>query len=441
MDSKFQNQRNSAKVMAEDEAVRVPGGPRRKGASGPKPWMVITVSGRSYLEEAGKHSIMRRTGLPARDLRVLDPALSYPSAILGRERAIMINLEHIKAIITAVEVLVLNSNDPLVATFVQDLQNRIPDSSGSARKGMENGSADANSVDKSLPQSPHSAVTSPFGTMVSSLVAIVAEKSFSGASKVLPFEFIALEVCLESACRCLEFEASTLEHEAYPALDDLTSKISTLNLEHVRQIKSRLVAISGRVQKVRDELEHLLDDDADMAKMYLTDKLVHQSVDEISLVDEMEQDEDEICSDEGRDEDCYISSNSEDIGGVKSSSSFKLDIGDLEMLLEAYFVQIEGTLNKLSTLKEYMDDTEDYINIMLDDKQNQLLQMGVMLTTATLITGFGIVVAGTLGMNIHISLYDTGMPQFYQTTFGIIGACVVLYFVAIAWGKKRRLLA
>jgi hypothetical protein len=41
-----------------------------------------------------------------------------------------------------------------------------------------------------------------------------------------------------------------LEREAYPALDELTSKLSTLNLERVRQIKSRLVGISGRVQKV-----------------------------------------------------------------------------------------------------------------------------------------------------------------------------------------------
>ncbi|KAE8667886.1 hypothetical protein F3Y22_tig00112354pilonHSYRG00066 [Hibiscus syriacus] len=76
-----------------------------------------------------------------------------------------------------------------------------------------------------------------------------------------PFEFVALEACLEAACCCLENEAKTLELEAHPALDKLTSKISTLNLERVRQIKSRLVAIIGRVQKVRDELEHLLDDD------------------------------------------------------------------------------------------------------------------------------------------------------------------------------------
>lgn len=39
------------------------------------------------------------------------------------------------------------------------------------------------------------------------------------------------------------------------------------------------------------------------------------------------------------------------------SGSKHLDVEELEMLLEAYFIQIEGTLNKLSTLREYVDDT------------------------------------------------------------------------------------
>ena len=76
--------------------------------------------------EAGKQAIMRRACLPARDLRILDPQLSYPSTILGREHAIVVNLEHIKAIITAHEVLLLNSKDELVAPFVADLQRRLP---------------------------------------------------------------------------------------------------------------------------------------------------------------------------------------------------------------------------------------------------------------------------------------------------------------------------
>lgn len=50
---------------------------------------------------------------------------------------------------------------------------------------------------------------------------------------------------------CIFSQTQTLEQEAYPALDELTSNISTLNLERARQIKSRLVAISGRVQKVK----------------------------------------------------------------------------------------------------------------------------------------------------------------------------------------------
>ncbi|KVH87749.1 Gelsolin domain-containing protein [Cynara cardunculus var. scolymus] len=42
------------------------------------------------------------------------------------------------------------------------------------------------------------------------------------------------------------------------------------------------------------------------------------------------------------------------------------DVEELEMLLEAYFMQIDGTLNKLTSLREYIDDTEDYINIQLE---------------------------------------------------------------------------
>ncbi|OIT35649.1 magnesium transporter mrs2-i, partial [Nicotiana attenuata] len=46
-----------------------------------------------------KYAIMKRVPIHARDLRILDPLLSYPSAILGREKAI-----HIKEIITIDEV-------------------------------------------------------------------------------------------------------------------------------------------------------------------------------------------------------------------------------------------------------------------------------------------------------------------------------------------------
>lgn len=97
----------------------------------------------------------------------------------------------------------------------------------------------------------------------------------------------------------------------------------------------------------------------------------------------------------------------------------------------------------LLKLREYVDDTEDYINIMLDDKQNHLLQMGVMLTTATLVVSAFVVVAGIFGMNIKIELFNpdiAGMREFLWTVGGSTAGTIFLYVVAIAWCKHKRLL-
>ncbi|KAJ6289119.1 hypothetical protein OIU76_025005 [Salix suchowensis] len=390
----------------------------KKGMSVVKAWLVISESGQSSIEEIGKHSIMKRTGLPARDLRALDPLLSYPSSILGRERAIVVSLEHIRAIITAKEVFLINYNNPLVVQFVQDLQHRIVFGNNNIT-------------------SPHQAMDHSGREMEDAAEEIEGEGSTINVSvaagpKALPFEFKALEACLESACRCLESETRTLEEEAYPALDELTSKISTLNLERVRQIKSRLVALSGRVQKVRDELENLLDDDNDMAEMYLTEKVADApAVDQISIIEEVDDGESEA-----DDESVY-----DPKAGDYSEINTNVDIEELEMLLEAYFAQIDGILQKLSGMSEYVDDTEDFINIMLDDKQNQLLQMGVILSATNMILNAGIAVVGFFGMNIHVALFDGKPIQFWETVIGTCGGCIALFLVLLGWGKKKKILA
>ncbi|GKE34463.1 magnesium transporter MRS2-3-like protein [Tanacetum coccineum] len=105
---------------------------------------------------------------------------------------------------------------------------------------------------------------------------------------------------------------------------------------------------------------------------------------------------------------------------TRSGNSKHIDIEELEMLLEPYFVQINGTLNKLTTLKEYVDDTDDYIKIMQDAKQNHLMQMNVILATATLVVSAFVALSGVFGINIHIDLFandtdaqkEAGMPKF-----------------------------
>ncbi|KAF3337690.1 magnesium transporter MRS2-F-like protein [Carex littledalei] len=367
-------------------------------------WVVITGDSESRLEEITKQDLVQRTGLSTRDLRVVDPVLSYPSSILGRERAIVVNLEHIKAIVTASEVLLSNSRDPLVEPVLRELESRL---AGDTHRGSRDSTNDA-----------------PRG----------------GTTKPLPFEFRALELCLELASRRLEIETSAIEKEAYPALDELMHNVSTLNLERVRQIKSRLVGISGRVQKIRNELEHLLDDDVDMASLHLSEKLVYQAtVGKASRFDFYKQPPQ---SDEESDGDYDIESElQEEDDENESEIGFRPNLDELEMLLEAYFVQSEGISNKLTTLREYVDDTEDYINIMLDDKQNQLLEMGVMLGTATMIISIGIMIVGILSMNIHISLFDVPPSMtFWEIAGGLLGGIVGLYIIILAYYKRRKLL-
>ncbi|XP_054804495.1 magnesium transporter MRS2-F-like isoform X2 [Prosopis cineraria] len=385
---------------------------RRKGI-GVKVWLVVSETGQSHLEEVEKHSIMRRTGLPARDLRALDPMLSYPSSILGRERAIVINLEHIKAVITAKEMSKEQDTESTSNHLPPSLRSRRHSQKNSIKGTSEIINTFSDTSDVDVKEESHKSSD---------------DEPVAAAPKQLPFEFRALEACLESACRCLESETHTLEEEAYPALDELTSQISTLNLERVREIKSRLVTLSGRVQKVRDELENLLDDDNDMAEMYLTRKLASRSLDQSSPREVSSIEEDDKIAEDSNSEHSDI------------SSTVKPDVEELEMLIEAYFAQIDGILQKLSDMSEYVDDTEDCINIMLDDKQNQLLQVGVILNTANMILNAGIVVVGLFGMNIHISLYEGTNRQFWEIALGTLGGCIGLYVIAVGWGKKRYLL-
>ncbi|CAL5434488.1 unnamed protein product [Camellia sinensis] len=346
---------------------------KRKG-SGVRTWFVVSKLGNSRIEELGKQAIMLRSGVQAHDLRVVESELLNPSAILRRERAIVVNLEHIKAIITANEVLVPNPKDPFMGSFVCDLEFKLSDFGATmvSNKAMEQ--SPSNTPPDASDRSPKSP----------------AEWSNRGNSKPLPFEFRAFEICLESVCRSLESE-------------------------------------------VRDEFEHLLDDDLDMSQMYLTDKLA--SLQSEGLEVELENDANAFKSGNDSDEDMSSKKSSIDV------SDLKPNVEELEMLLGAYFVQIEGILNKLSTLREYIHNTEDYINIVLDDKQNQLLRMGIIITTGALMFNLGVVAAGFLSINIHIPLFDSGtFAPWFGAAGGIIACSIALFAIFILLFKWLKLL-
>ncbi|KAL8137069.1 hypothetical protein V2J09_003070 [Rumex salicifolius] len=395
-------------------------GLKKRGQS-TRSWIRVDTSGNSGVIEVDKFTIMRRCDLPARDLRLLDPLFVYPSTILGRENAIVVNLEQIRCIITADEVLLLNSLDGYVFQYVSELQRRLKTSATSEAWQPED----------------------------TKVLRRRGSRNFDSSSPdYLPFEFKALEIALEAACTYLDSQASELEMEAYPLLDELTSKISTTNLERVRRLKSRLLALTRRVQKVRDEIEQLMDDDGDMAEMYLTEKKRQSELQfdgEQSLSGFRSMDGGQSISapvspvsspPDPRRLDKSLSLAKSRHDGAMSSESANENIEELEMLLEAYFVVIDSTLNKLTSLKEYIEDTEDFINIQLDTVRNQLIQFELLLTTATFVVAIFGVVAGVFGMNFPITMFDYASG--FHWVLIITGVCGLIIFCSFLWFFKYK---
>lgn len=374
----------------------------KKRGHGNRSWIKIDKNGDSKTLKLDKATIMRHCSLPARDLRLLDPLFIYPSTILGREKAIVVSLEQIRCIITADEVILMNSLDGSVVQYKSELCKRLQTNKDQAED--------------------------------------------------LPFEFRALELALELICMSLDAQVKELEMEIYPVLDELTSSISTINLERVRRLKGHLLALTQRLQKVRDEIEHLMDDDGDMAEMYLTEKKQRSEAlpsSDLCMQTEVsggtrEASESAPVSPVGsingaqrlrRAFSSIVSSSKH--GSSLISSDTGENIEQLEMLLEAYFVVTDNTLSKLLLLKEYIDDTEDLINIKLGNVQNHLIQFQLLLTAATFVATIFASVTAVFGTNFEDPVFDYSSG--FNRVLIITGtACGFLYFSFLFYLRHRK---
>ncbi|KAF3789023.1 Magnesium transporter [Nymphaea thermarum] len=339
------NGREESLVVADSQ-----GGFKKKAAAS-RSWIVMDCTGEGTILDVDKYAIMHRVQIHARDLRILDPLLSYPSTILGRERAIVLNLEHIKAIITSEEVLLRDPLDDNVIPVVEELRRRLPPGNivqpnGEGREHV-NGQHDMDAGEEDEP----------------------------------PFEFRALE-------------------------------ISSRNLDRVRKLKSAMTRLTGRVQKVRDELEQLLDDDDDMADLYLTRK----SAGATSPIS-------------GSGAPNWFPASPTIASKISRASRATVhgnenDIEELEMLLE---------------LREYIDDTEDYINIQLDNHRNQLIQLELFLSSGTVCLSIYSLVAGIFGMNIPYTWNDDHGYVFKWVVILSGVGCLLLFSLIVSYARYKGL--
>lgn len=145
----------------------------------------------------------------------------------------VVNLEFIRAIVTAEEVLILDPLCQEVLPFVDQLRQQLPHKNASNIQGAGHADTQDNEM--------HVSTGGQW---------LPVPEAVEGLQCELPFEFQVLEIALEVVCTFLDSSVADLERDAYPVLDELARDVSTKNLEHVRSLKSNLTRLLARVQKV-----------------------------------------------------------------------------------------------------------------------------------------------------------------------------------------------
>ena len=406
-------------------------------------WLRIDALGDTTWLQLDKHGIAHRCGVPLRDLRVLEPGLttSFSTTLLCRERTMVINLEAVKMLVSHQEALIPNADLPEVSSFAASLARRLKGEHLGrvfSAPNLAAAAAAGGHPDKTPPHGvggQHGVSGGGPGGVQPPHTGQLGDSGEGGGDRDLPFEFRVLEAALEAVCGTLELAAQELESEAHPALDALTSKVTSVNLERVKRVKGRMTRATGRIAAVREEIQRFLDDDSDMRDMYLTRKA--------AAAEAM------AFTDSGRD--AFGRASSEGAprtggGGDGQGTPFgaqqqqaqmlyamddDADIQQLEDLLETYFAQIDHAYNRMKALDEFVASTEDYINIDLDSHRNQLIQIDLLLSFSMFITSLFTLVTGIFGMNLDSGL-QTDPKVFDEVTITsavLVVAGIVLFVI------------
>jgi len=180
----------------------------------------------------------------------------------------------------------------------------------------------------------------------------------SNATNALPFEFRVLEAIFVSVVGAQQSELEVLTGLVTNLLAFLEEQIDRERLKELLQYSKRLSKFEQRVLAMRDAIEEVLEQDEDLAAMYLTDK-------------------------------------------ANDHPHQPTEHDDVELLLETYLKQIEEIANSVASLISHMRATEDIVNIMLDSQRNSLLLLELRIAMGTLGFTSGAFVVGMFGMNLH----------------------------------------
>ncbi|WFD45299.1 Inner membrane magnesium transporter MRS2 [Malassezia psittaci] len=264
-------------------------------------------------------------GLEARDLRKIDSRVpNLVPTILARRSGILINILHIRAMIKSDAVLLFDSygtNDTsLNSAFVYNLGHNLRQTSSN-----------------------------------------------------LPYEFRALESIFASVLDALRSELSWLRLVVDDVLEMLEEDIDREKLRMLLQITRKLHGFLSRSRSIKQATAEVLDNDEDMALMYLTAAKDGHPMTEQSKMEE------------------------------------------LELLLESFEKQVEEVVAEVDGMYANANNTQEIAELMLDSSRNRLLSMDLRISIVTLGFTIATFIAGLFGMNL-VSGFEEHPYAFYVAT-------------------------
>lgn len=264
--------------------------------------------------EFKRTELLSKHGLLPRDLRKLDTGISsiVPS-ILVRKNSILVNLLHIRALIKSDMVIIFDvfgsTDSQTQSVFMYDLGHKL-------RHGRH---------------------------------------TMGG----LPYEMRALEAIFISVVTVLDAEMQVHTTVVNGILADLEDDIDREKLRHLLIQSKKLSTFLQKATLVRDTLDELLEQDEDLAGLYLTEKAQ---------------------------------------GKPRTETD---DHSEAEMLIESYYKHCDEIVQTVGNLVSNIRSTEEIVNIILDANRNSLMLLDLKFQIGTLGLGAGMFIASLYGMNLE----------------------------------------
>lgn len=193
-----------------------------------------------------------------------------------------------------------------------------------------------------------------------------------------PFELRALEAVLIEVTESLDAMLKEMTPRMLELLHDLTVVQSTANLSALVSANDSLSSFDARVQSLRHALTELLNNDEDLAGLFLTEKRAIQ------------------------------------------------DHGEAEELVENYLMQVEETSERIAELQTRFRNVMSYIQIHFDSQRNRLMRMSLVVSLGALSATTTATGAGLFGMNLMSGL-ESNPHAFYAVSGTLLSIGALLF--------------